>query len=252
MSDRTRDESLVQGGRPAESGASKTDKSPRAVTVLDPLRPAVVVRRRVYDASLEQGASAPRAFTSVTQPPAFLATEDDENGPPSSINVARALRSLRADELQRVEELVRADEASEVEDDDDDEDQDEDEVSVASPAPPPVPAVPTLMLGKSISLSELADRMGVPSKELPATLVARGFYALTAKTVLPRDTARVIAEMYGWRVEEAPPELDEPAPVKSGTRSRIATKHSVGTTAKSKGKAKSATKAKPAKRRLAR
>ena len=83
--------------------------------------------------------------------------------------------------------------------------------------------------------------------------------------MLPRETARVIAEMYGWRVEDAPPELDETSPVKSGVRSRIATKPKarakpkVATKAKStKVKAKAKTtkakpaKAKPAKRRLAR
>ena len=95
MSDRTREAS----------------KAPRPTTVLDPLRPAVVVRRRVYDATEhEKGAETPRAFTMATQPPAFVESEDDESGPPSSINVARAIASLRADELQRVEDLVRADE----------------------------------------------------------------------------------------------------------------------------------------------
>ncbi|MBX3224440.1 MAG: hypothetical protein KF795_28245 [Labilithrix sp.] len=196
----------------------------------------MVVRRRVYDATLvEKEAATPRAFTMATQPPAFVDSDDDESGPPSSINVARALASLRADELQRVEDLVRAD----------DEDERAGRAAPLPPAaavPPPAPAVPTLAIGKTIALSELADRMGVPAKELPATLVARGFYALTAKTVLPRETARVIAEMYGWRVEDAPDAADEAAPVKSGTRSRIATKPKVGTMTKSKPKVKAATK----------
>ncbi|HVH43079.1 MAG TPA: translation initiation factor IF-2 N-terminal domain-containing protein, partial [Labilithrix sp.] len=113
-------------------------------------------------------------------------------------------------------------------------------------APPPAPAVPTVHIGKTIALSDLANRMGVPAKELPATLVARGFYALNAKTVLPRETARVIAEMFGWRVEDAPAELDESVPVKSGTRSRIATKRKVPKAATK------AAKTKTARRRLAR
>ncbi|MBX3259684.1 MAG: hypothetical protein KF782_08320 [Labilithrix sp.] len=202
------------------------------------------MRRRVYDAEmLEKEVEAPRAFTMATQPPSLAAPDDDEeddSGPPSSINVARALASLRADELQRVEELVRAD--------------DEDvragraaPLPAAAPAPVPAaaPAVPTLAIGKTIALSDLAERMGVPAEDLPATLVARGFYALHAKTVLPRETARVIAEMYGWRVEDAAGDAEDSAPVKSGTRSRIATKRKVGT----KGKAKAA---KPAKRGVAR
>lgn len=231
MSDRSREANRAQG----------------PTTVLDPLRPAVVVRRRVYEATpLDKDAQ--RTFTTPTKPPAFLESEDEEAGPPSSINVARALASLRADELRRVEEIVAADEEATVK-----------EVAAApaaAPAPSPVPsvpAVPTLVLGKTIALSELARKMGVSSSELPATLVARGFYALTAKTVLPRETARVIAEMYGWRVEDAPPELDEPAPVKSGVRSRIATKPKARAKAKAKTKAKAKpAKAKPAKRRLAR
>lgn len=217
-------------------------KAPRPTTVLDPLRPAVVVRRRVYDATLlEKEAEAPRAFTMATQPPALAVSDDDDDddsGPPSSINVARALASLRADELQRVEELVRAD----------DEDVRAGRVAplqTAAPLPAAAPKVPTLVIGKSIALSVLAARMGVPADELPATLVARGFYALDAKTVLPRETARVIAEMYGWRVELAPDDAEDSAPAKSGTRSRIATKRKTGVKAKAKA-------AKPTKRGLAR
>jgi hypothetical protein len=206
MSDRTRD------AKPAS----------RPTTILDPLRPAVVVRRRVYDAASSRNeAEAARAFISTTEPPVMSQVEDDDddfeeddNGPPSSINVARAIASLRADELARVEALVRADEEAE-------------EAEAALHAPvgaPPAPAVPTVVIGKTIALSELADHLGVPANELPATLVARGFYAMTAKTVLPRETARVIAEMFGWRVEFDPNERDEAVPVKSGTRSRIAPK----------------------------
>jgi hypothetical protein len=207
MSDRTRDAKPASG----------------PTTILDPLRPAVVVRRRVYDAASSRNEEdAARAFISTTEPPVVSHVEEDddeeeedENGPPSSINVARAIASLRADELARVEELVRADEEAEA------------EAEAALHAPvgaPPAPAVPTIMIGKSIALSELAERLGVPANELPATLVARGFYAMTAKTVLPRETARVIAEMFGWRVEFDPNERDEAVPVKSGTRSRLAPK----------------------------
>lgn len=243
MSDRTREANRAQGPK----------------TVLDPLRPAVVVRRRVYDATpVDKDAVAPRTFTMASKPPSFVEAEDEEGGPPSSINVARALASLRADELRRVEEIVAADEDTEDAEDTDDAEDDE-QKEVAPPAPeasaaPSAPAVPTVVLGKTIALSDLARKMGVSSSELPAALVARGFYALTAKTVLPRETARVIAEMYGWRVEDAPPELEEPTPVKSGVRSRIATKPKVGAKGKTKAKTGKVTPAKatPAKRRLAR
>lgn len=185
MSDRTRD-----------------GKASQSTTVLDPLRPAVVVRRRVYDAT------KPEPHPQVTQLTAD--EEDEESGPPSSVNVGRALASLRADELQRVEELLRADE-------------EEVPPKPASLRSPPAKEIPTVRVGKTIPLSELADKMGMPGPELPATLVARGFYALTAKTVLPRETARVIAQMFGWRVEDAPDEV-EPVPVKTGRPSRISPK----------------------------
>jgi hypothetical protein len=243
----------------------EASKTPRSTTVLDPLRPAVVVRRRVYDTTLlEKSAETPRAFTA---PPSSSFAEsdveakeadEDESGPPSSINVARALASLRSDELQRVEDLVRADEA-EVEAPE----STQEEPVASEPAPP---TQRTLVLGKTIALSELARRMGVSAQELPATLVARGFYALDARTVLQRETARAIAEIYGWHVEVGPPELDEAPPMKSGPRSRIATRKVV---AKAKPKPKVKVKArsvgtkhakavkpskpsKPAKRRIAR
>ncbi|MCW5833104.1 MAG: hypothetical protein KIS78_11945 [Labilithrix sp.] len=202
------------------------------------------MRRRVYDAEmLEKEVEAPRAFTMATQPPSLAAPDDDDDeddsGPPSSINVARALASppRRRAPACRGARSVRAD----------DEDAAPGGAPAAAPAPVPAaaPAVPTLAIGKTIALSDLAERMGVPAEDLPATLVARGFYALHAKTVLPRETARVIAEMYGWRVEDAAGDAEDSAPVKSGTRSRIATKRKVGT----KGKAKAA---KPAKRGVAR
>ncbi len=212
---------------------------------------------------IDKDAEAPRAFSTATS--AVSSMDDDDAGPPSSINVARALASLRSDELQRVEELVRADEevaADEREEDESDEDEDEDvDSQVGVETAPSPPQVPTLTIGKTIALSELAQRMGVPREDLPATLVARGFYALDAKAVLPRQTARAIAELYGWKVEYAPldegeeEELEVPAPARSGTRSRIATKRKVAPKSKPKVKAKAKTKAsaaKPAKRRLSR
>lgn len=242
--------------RPTSTAA---DKEQKPTTVLDPLRPAVVVRRRVYDATPSAEGDTRRAFTSG----AARVEDEDESGPPSSINVARALASLRSDELQRVEELVRAD----------DEPEEEDEALPASEvasarSPEPDVAVaapdrPTLTLGKTIALSELAGRMGISAQELPAALVARGFYALDAKTVIPRHTARTIAELCGWHVEDAagePDDADEseedeaPPPTRATPRSRIATKRKVGTKSKPKVKVKTkaAPAAKTAKRRLAR
>jgi len=169
-------------------------------TVLDPLRPAVVVRRRVT--VLEgSGLNAPRAFSSE-QADDLDDEDEDENGPPSSVNVARALASLRADELKRVEELLSADDADEEERTKSARAREQQEAAAAAVAPPPAPPVPTVTVGKTISLSKLADQMGMQAKDLTATLVASGFYSLHAKTILPRETARTIAEMNGWQVVE--------------------------------------------------
>jgi hypothetical protein len=171
-------------------------------TVLDPLRPAVVVRRRVTVVE-NGGMNMPRAFSSE-QP---MDDEDDENGPPSSVNVARALASLRADELKRVEELLSADDRDEEERTASARAREAEAREVVAAPPPP----PTVTVGKSISLSKLADQMGMQAKDLTATLVASGFYSLHAKTVLPRGTARTIAELFGWQVNELPDAAgDEP------------------------------------------
>jgi hypothetical protein len=179
----------------------------RLTTVLDPLRPAVVVRRRVYEVATVES-TVPRGFSTTTTP---ADDEDDtDNGPPSSINVARALASLRADELQRVEDLMLADDA------------DEEARASEKAAPPPAPPPPTLLIGEKTSLTELARQMGKPAKELAATLVSRGFYSMTAKTMLNRETAQAVGEMFGWHVDAAP-ESDPPeASTKRVARSKRA------------------------------
>ncbi len=183
--------------------------APRPPTVLDPLRPAVV-RRRVVD------------------PATFNANKHDDAGPPSSVNVARALASLRADELRRVETLVSLDDDDELDDDgvssvrvaptsspssssarDDDEEPPPTAVSPGSNRAADVPATPTVLLGNTIVLSALAQQMGKPAEELVGTLVASGFYSLHAKSTLSKETATTIATMFGFKVDDAP--VSEPA-----------------------------------------
>ena len=73
-------------------------------TVLSRVSPTVVVRRRVYEvAKVEQAAVFVGAPTDHGE---------DDDGPPSSVNVARALASLRGDELRRLEEILEADDAA--------------------------------------------------------------------------------------------------------------------------------------------
>lgn len=207
--------------RESRTSDRETPSQPR--TVLDPLRPAVVVRRRVIvDPTITSPDQAPlRTFTTQTNPPQqynfdgtaggdFELDDEEDNGPPSSVNVARALASLRADELRRVEEIVEADDAT----------------PLPLPSEPiaEAPAVPTILVGKEISLSELAKKMDMVPQELATTLVARGFFSMTTKTVLARETARDIATSFGWHVEDAPePPEGEPAessPANSAVRSK--------------------------------
>jgi hypothetical protein len=203
--------------------------APRPPTVLDPVRPAVV-RRRIVD---------PATFNTSN-----ANAREDEAGPPSSVNVARALASLRADELRRVETLVSMDD-----DDDDgepssllsrpnastrsapsstgDSDDDEPPPTALSPGstPPPAaapPSQPTVLVGSSIVLSALAAQMGKRAEDLVGTLVASGFYSLHAKSNLPKETATTIANMFGFRVEDAPP--SEPKSAKTPRSSKRAAK----------------------------
>lgn len=258
----------------------EANKAPRPVTVLDPLRPAVVVRRRVYDSPLEEkDAPALRTFTSTSR--SLREDIDEENGPPSSINVARALASLRSDELQRVEDLLRADEEAPAGDDDEDfADEPADErrlssdeeapddraplgagrvpsspsvvssVSASSPssASSKAPSKPTLVVGRSIPLVELARRMGVSSEELPVTLVTKGFYALTSRAIVGHETACTIAELFGWRVEELAPELDDSPHVNAEAPPRKAPSPPSRRASKSRSSGKVSASAKSAKR----
>src|ERR1700738_1269126 len=68
-----------------------------------------VVRRRVYDVGQMRQANA----ASPTVPIGYVPDEDDSSGPPSWGNVARALASLRGEELERMEELLRQDDEAE-------------------------------------------------------------------------------------------------------------------------------------------
>lgn len=178
---------------------------------LDRVRPTVV-RRRVFETS--------------PLPPGYV-DDDDENGPPSSVNVARALASLRGHELRRLDEILGRD----------------DEVAPPAPPPPPVTKVPTVGVGATIALVELARRMSISQEELVTALVTRGFFDVTVKATLPRETARAAAAMFGWEVEEA---NEPPAPAKTKTKTKAKAKAKA---AKTKAARPTKTRAKPTRRR---
>ena len=189
----------------------------RSTTVLNRVAPTVV-RRRVVEVPV----------ASSTSPIGYSAADDDDddNGPPSSVNVARALASLRSHELERLEGILS------------EHDDEEAELAAASAQrererpPPSLPRVPTVRVGPTITVSLLAQRLGVDDQDLVTSLVTHGFFSVTVKSTLPRETARAAATLYGYQIEET----DEvvAAPPRS---------------AKSKSKAKAAaTKAKPSKK----
>jgi hypothetical protein len=177
----------------------------RSKTVLNHVAPTVV-RRRVVEVPVSVRVNSYAA-----------ADEDDESGPPSSVNVARALASLRGHELERLEEILDAG-------DDDDDDEAEAERAASSsepsqrsahaePSPPSLPRVPTVKVGPTIALTLLAQRLGVDEQELVTALVTHGFFSITVKATLPRETARAAATLFGYQIEET--DEVEAAPHKS-------------------------------------
>lgn len=185
---------------------------------LDRVRPTVV-RRRVFEIS-----PSPPGTT-----PGFV-DEDDENGPPSSVNVARALASLRGHELRRLDEILTRDDER------------------APPAPPPIPPVPTVGVGSSISLVELARRMSIPREELVTALVTRGFFDVTVKATLPRETARAAGAIFGWQVEDTDDAPPQGKPTAKTTKAKAAKAKAKAGKPKAARTAKASTKPKPKKR----
>lgn len=203
---------------------------------LDRVRPTVV-RRRVFE-------NAPAQTPPETGGGGFAGEyDDDESGPPSSVNVARALASLRGHELRRLDEILTHD----------------DEVAPPAPPAPPAapttPTVPTVGVGPSIALTELARRMSVTQEELVTALVTRGFFDVTVKAVLPRETAHTAAAMFGWQVEdtdEAPAATEKPAKTAKAKAGKAAvTAKAKAVKAKPKAAKPNATKSKAASKKTA-
>jgi hypothetical protein len=146
------------------------------------------------------------------------------------VNVARALASLRGHELERLEEILS------------DEDEHEAELAAASEEreqrpPPSLPRVPTVRVGPTIALAQLAQRLGVEDQDLVTSLVTHGFFSVTVKTTLPRETARAAATLYGYQIEET--DEVEAAPAKAKAKAKP-TKAKAGSAAKAKPSKKSA------------
>ena len=175
----------------AHAPAAPATPATRSTTVLNHVAPTVV-RRRVVEVPVSVRVSSYAADD-----------EDDESGPPSSVNVARALASLRGHELERLEEILDAGDADEKAQAEAGRTAASSERSPRSPpAPPSPPRVPTVKVGPTIALTLLAQRLGVDDQELVTALVTHGFFSITVKAVLPRETARAAATLFGYQIEE--------------------------------------------------
>ena len=84
--------------------------------------------------------------------------------------------------------------------------------------------MPTVKVGPTIALTLLAQRLGVDDQELVTALVTHGFFSITVKAVLPRETARAAATLFGYQIEEteeveaARPKPKEPRAAKAKAR----------------------------------
>lgn len=215
-------------------------------TVLDHIRPTVVVRRRVWEPPPELRRPAaqeePRSFEKNTESPTLespslaAATAHDDEAPPSSLFLApeslaeyaagAPLDDVFDDEAEPSSEAPSVTDMAVA----------PDPVTVVAPEPSslrlvaetqpsptlPVPACPTtrtVHVGEAIGLASLADAIGRTTGELVAELVTRGFFEVNARTALPRKVASAAARAFGWEIE--PPEPEVAAPEESAVALRL-------------------------------
>ncbi len=175
-------------------------------TVLNRVAPTVV-RRRVVEVPVT-------GKTNI----GYAATDDDDDaGPPSSVNVARALASLRGHELQRLEKILSDEERAEQEAAAPPSARARDAADRSPPSSAKVPSVPRVRVGPTISLPLLAQRLGVDAQEVVTALVTHGFFSVTVKTTLPRETARAAATLFGHQIEETD-EVEAPPAKKTAAK----------------------------------
>jgi len=184
-----------------------------STTVLNRVTPTVV-RRRVVEVPVTAKTNIGYAATDE---------DDDDAGPPSSVNVARALASLRGHELQRLEKIL-SDEEREEQEAAAKGARARDAADLAPPSSATVSSVPRVRVGPTISLPLLAQRLGVDPQEVVTALVTHGFFSVTVKTTLPRETARAAATLFGYQIEEtdeveAPPAKKASASAKTSAKS---------------------------------
>ena len=214
-------------------------ESREPTTVLDHLRPTVVVRRRVVvDVATLNQPKLESPSTTETEPvperssgcyPRASVTLDDDGAPPSSILAPEGYDAVDEDEDQDGLDARDADEQEQDRvpstrepldarlDDCVDSEQADSEQPWEAAHPPTIEEPreqaprPVIPVGPTIAVGTIAKRLGLPSCQVAAELVSRGFFEVTPATVLTRETARIVAAAFGYDVEEVP----EPEPVKA-------------------------------------
>jgi hypothetical protein len=154
-------------------------ESPEPTTVLDHLRPTVVVRRRI----VIDVASAPRG---AGQGQSCCGTEDEDEAPPSSVFAPEAYNLIEDEEEGPPSSIFLPPMLTTTD-------------PVATPAIDPRPTIP---VGPTIAVGALARLLGTAPMQLAAELVMRGFFEVMPTTILPRETARMIAGAFGRAVED--------------------------------------------------
>ena len=244
-------------------------ESREPTTVLDHLRPTVVRRRVVVDVAALNPPKAERPSTTHLESPPERGSGcyprasvagDDEVAPPSSIMVPEGYEGLDDDETdscaeEQDEDLVPSTRGPEpveagAPDEEDEEDEEEepqeheedggDRAEAAWTAPEveaaPIPAPrPTIPVGPTIAVGTVAKLLGLTSAQVAAELVSRGFFEVTPATVLTRDTARIVAELFDHAIEEvAAPEPAKAKAPRKRTARRAAPAKRTAKTAKTK------------------
>lgn len=202
-------------------------ESREPTTVLDHLRPTVVRRRVVVDvAALKRSKlespdtnetdtrTEPEATRSSGCYPRANVSPEDDSAPPSSILAPEGYDALDEEEGEPEDgDTVESERAGGVSAGL------EEETQAAPPSASEAPAVdprPSIPVGPTIAVGTIAKRLGLPSAQVAAELVSRGFFEVTSATVLSRDTARIVADAFGRAVEEvAEPERVKPVKVKA-------------------------------------
>lgn len=170
-------------------------------TMIDHIRPTVVVRRRVYDVAQEARRENHRAGAPDER-------ELDE-GEPRALSVAPIPVSASAPALASADTLTAVEPSASR--------PPSSLVAASLPAPQR-----TVAVGPTIPVAALAQGLGQRAVEVAAELVSRGFFEVTARATITREAAGLVAAVFGFAVE--PVEGRERPAVKPRTAAKVATK----------------------------